>query len=64
MLTLLYFLDKRADDRPKSPAAASEVERVPQETPQREVEKSTEGVAVAAGILSCQTVLAMSNLVF
>ena len=61
----MYFLDKRADDRPKSPAAASEVERVPQETPQREVEKSTEGVAVAAhGILSCQTVLAMSNLVF
>ena len=65
MLTLLHFSDKKAEDRPKSPAATSNVDQVPQETPQREAAKSTDGAAVVArGILDCQTVVAVSGLVF
>ena len=64
MLTPLHFSDKQAEDRPKSPAAASTIDRVLQETPQQEVDKSTKGAtATTRGILNCQTVLVVGSLV-
>ena len=57
----LVFTDTRTEDRPKSPVAASSVDPIPQETPQQEVEKPTEGsTAVIRGILDCQSVLTVS----
>jgi len=63
LLTSLYFSDKQIDDQPKSPAATSNVDLIPQEMPQQEAEKPTEGsIAVAQGILGCHSILAISNL--
>jgi len=60
----LDFVDTRTEDRPKSPAAVSNIDQIPQETPQHDVAESTEGaVAVARGIPGCQSVLAVSSLV-
>ena len=44
--------------------AASNVNKIPQETPQQEVAESTEWAAtVARGILGCQSMLAVSSFV-
>ena len=57
----MHFSDKQAEDRPKSPAAASNVDLFPQETSRREAEKPIKGsIAVIRGILDCQSVLAVS----
>ena len=57
----MHFSDKQTEDRPKSPVAASSVDPIPQEMPQQEVEKPTEGsTAVIRGILDCQSVLTVS----
>ena len=59
----LAFLDTQAEDQPKDPPNASDVNQTLQETLQKEVDKSTEGTAfVTRGILGCQSVLAVSSL--
>ena len=63
LLTSVYFSDKQVEDQPKSPATASNVDPIPQETPRQEAEKPTEGLSVVSrGILGCHSVLAVSNL--
>ena len=37
---VFVFSDKQGEDRPKSPSAAANVDLVPLETPQQEVEKA------------------------
>ena len=60
----LDFVDTRTEDRPKIPAAASNIDQIPQETPRQEVADSTEeAAAVARGILGCQSMLAVSSFV-
>ena len=60
----LVFADTQTEDRPKSHAAASNVDQIPQEPPRQEVAESTEGAAaVAREILGCQFMLAVSSLV-
>ena len=59
----LAFSDTQAEDQPKDPPNASDVNQTLQETLQKEVDKSTEGTAfVTRGILGCQSVLAVSSL--
>jgi len=61
LLMLLYFSDKRAEDQPKSPVAAANVDLIPLETPRQEVDKSVEGsTTVAQGILGCHSSLVVS----
>ena len=58
--SLVPFSDKQAEDQPKSPTTASNVDLIPQETPQQEVGKPTEeSAAVVRGILGCHSVLAV-----
>ena len=60
----LDFADTRTEDRPKSPTAASNVDKIPRETPRQEVAESTEWAStVARGILGYQSVLVVSSLV-
>ena len=60
----LDFADTRTEDRPKIPAAASNIDQIPQETPRQKVADSTEeAAAVARGILGCQSMLAVSSFV-
>ena len=61
LLMLLYFSDKRAEDQPKSPVAAANVDLIPLETPRQEVDKLVEGsTTVAQGILGCHSSLVVS----
>ena len=65
VLISLLFSDTQAEDQPRGPPAASDIDQTPQETLQKEVDKSTKGAAfVACRILGCQSVLAVSSLVF
>ena len=61
----LYFSDKQSEDRPKSPSAVANVDLVPLETPQQEVEKAVgESTAVAQGILGCHSALVVSDFLY
>ena len=61
----LYFSDKQSEDRPKSPSAVANVDLVPLETPQHEVEKAVgESTAVAQGILGCHSALVVSDFLY
>ena len=60
-MTILCLSDKQDEDQPKSPAAASNVDLIPLETPRQETEKSVEGSTVVAhGILGCHSALVVS----
>ena len=61
-MTILCLSDKQAEDQPKSPAAASNVDLIPLETPRPEAEKPVGGsTAVPQGIPSCHSALVVSN---
>ena len=61
MLILLYFSDKQAEDPPKSPAAAGNVDLIPLDVARQGVEKRVEGsTAVAQEILGCHSSLIVS----
>jgi hypothetical protein len=65
LLILLYFSDKQADDQSRSPGVVANVDLVPLEMPQQEVEKSVEGsTAVAQGILGCHSALVVSYFLY
>ena len=56
------FSDKHSEDRPKSPAAAVNVDLIPLGTPQLEAEKAArESTGVAQGILGCHSALVVSS---
>ena len=58
----LYFLDKQAEDPPKSPAAAGNVDLIPLDVPRQEVEKPVEGsTVVAREILGYHSALVVSS---
>ena len=58
----LYFSDKQTGDRTKSPPSAANVDPVPLEPSQQEVEKPVEGsTAVAQEILGCHSTLAVTG---
>ena len=62
LLMSLYFSDKQTGDRPKSPPLAANVDLVPLEPSQQEVEKPVEGsTAVAQEILGCHSTLAVTG---
>ena len=59
----LYVSDKQAEDRPKSPAAAGNVDLISLDMPRQEVEKPVEGsTAFAREILGCHSSLVVSDL--
>ena len=61
----LYFLDKQAEDPPKSPPSAANINLVPLESSQREAEKPVgESTVVAQGILSCHSALVVSSFLY
>ena len=52
---------EQAEDQPKSPSAAANVDLIPLEMPQQEVEKPVgESTAIAQGILGCHSSLIVS----
>ena len=56
------FSDKQCEDRPKSPAAAVNVDLIPLGTPHLEAEKAArESTGVAQGILGCHSALVVSS---
>ena len=58
----MCFSDKQNGDRPKSPLPAANVDPIPLESLQQEVEKPVEGsTAVAQQILGCHSALAVSS---
>ena len=62
---LLYVSDKQAEDQPKSPAAAGDVDLIPLDVPWQETEKLVEGsTAVAQDILGCHSALVVSSFLY
>jgi len=58
----LCISDKQAEDQPKSPAAAGNVDLVPLDMPRQEVEKPVDGSSVVAReILGCHSALIVSS---
>ena len=62
LLMSLYFSDKQTGDRPKSPLPAANVDPIPLESLQQEVEKPVEGsTTVAQEILGYHSTLAVTG---
>ena len=62
---LLYVSDKQAEDQPKSPAAAGDVDLIPLDVPRQEMEKLVEGsTAVARDILGYHSALVVSSFLY
>ena len=57
----MYISDKQAEDQPKSPSAAANVDLVPLETPQQVEKVVVESADVAQGILGCHSALVVSS---
>ena len=65
LLIFLCFSDKQAEDQLKSSVAAANVDLIPLETPQQEVERPVEeSTAVAQGILGCHFALVVSDFLY
>ena len=61
LLIFLCFSDKQDEDQPKSPSAAANVDLIPLEMPQQEVEKPVgESTTIAQGILGSHSSLIVS----
>ena len=61
----LYVSDKQAEDQPKSPAAAGDVDLIPLDVPRQEMEKLVEGsTVVAQDILGCHSALVVSSFLY
>ena len=57
----MYISDKQAEDQPKSPSAAANVDLVPMEMPQQVEKVVVESAGVAQGILGCHSALVVSS---
>ena len=65
MLISLCFSDNQAEDQPKSRPSAANIDPIPLEPSQQEVEKPVgESTTVAQGILGCHSALVVSNFLY